>query len=151
MIYGELRELKFYKGISKNLDKAIECIESGAYKNGVPGKNVIDGDELFFNFEEADIRKEEDAFFEGHKKYIDIQLVIEGEELLGYSPRSNVVRTSPWDREKDFEVYEGSVDHYFLLNNDTFIILFPEEPHMPLLETEKKLKKVKKAVFKVKI
>ncbi len=30
MIYGELRELKFYKGISKNLDKAIECIESGA-------------------------------------------------------------------------------------------------------------------------
>lgn len=28
MIYGELRELKFYKGISENLDKAIECIES---------------------------------------------------------------------------------------------------------------------------
>lgn len=47
MIYGELRELKFYKGISKNLDKAIECIESGAYKTAPEGKNIIDGDNVF--------------------------------------------------------------------------------------------------------
>lgn len=149
MIYGELKELKFYKGISENLDKAIEYIEKGEYKNGVEGKNEIDGDKVFFNFQNADIRKEEEAFFEGHKKYIDIQLVIEGEELIGYTSRSNVVRTSSWDAEKDFEVYEGSIEHRFVLNEDTFIILFPEEPHMPLLESEKGFKKVKKAVFKV--
>ncbi len=151
MIYGELRELKFYKGISENLDKAIECIESGVYKNGVPGKNEIDGDNVFFNCQTVTTQPIEERFFEGHKKYIDIQIVIKGEEKLGYTSRSNVIRTSPWNRETDFEKYEGSVDHLFDLNEDTFIILFPEEPHMPLIHGENGPMEIKKAVFKVKI
>lgn len=150
MIYGELRELKFYKGISKNLDKAIECIESGAYKTAPEGKNIIDDDNVFFNCQTVKTQPVEERFFEGHKKYIDIQIVINGEEKIGYSTRSNVVRTTPWNRETDFEKYEGSVDHLFELNGDTFIILFPEEPHMPLIHGEKGPMEIKKAVFKIK-
>ena len=41
MIYGEIKDLNQYRGISKNLDKAIDYILSGEYKNGVPGKKVI--------------------------------------------------------------------------------------------------------------
>lgn len=150
MIYGELRELKFYKGISKNLDKAIECIESGAYKTAPEGKNIIDGDNVFFNCQNVKTQPVEERFFEGHKKYIDIQIVINGEEKIGYSTRSNVVRTTPWNRETDFEKYEGSVDHLFELNGDTFIILFPEEPHMPLIHGENGPMEIKKVVFKIK-
>ena len=51
MIYGELKDLKFYKGISERFDKAIDCILSGDYKKGTPGKNVIDGDDVYFNFD----------------------------------------------------------------------------------------------------
>lgn len=150
MIYGELRELKFYKGISKNLDKAIECIESGAYKTAPEGKNIIDGDNVFFNCQTVKTQPVEERFFEGHKKYIDIQIVINGEEKIGYSTRSNVVRTTTWNRETDFEKYEGSVDHLFELNGDTFIILFPEEPHMPLVHGENGPMEIKKVVFKIK-
>ncbi|MFR3298561.1 MAG: YhcH/YjgK/YiaL family protein [Fusobacterium sp.] len=150
MIYGELRELKFYKGISKNLDKAIECIESGAYKTAPEGKNIIDGDTVFFYCQTVKTQPVEERFFEGHKKYIDIQIVINGEEKIGYSTRSNVVRTTPWNRETDFEKYEGSVDHLFELNGDTFIILFPEEPHMPLVHGENGPMEIKKVVFKIK-
>ncbi|WP_300357043.1 YhcH/YjgK/YiaL family protein [Fusobacterium sp.] len=149
MIYGELKELKFYKGISENLDKAIECIESGAYKT-MNGKHEIDGDNVFFNCQTVTTQPIEERFFEGHKKYIDIQIVIEGEERIGYSTRSNVVRTTPWNKETDFEKYEGSVDHVFELNGDTFIILFPEEPHMPLIHGENGPKEIKKVVFKIK-
>ena len=48
MIYGEIKELKFYKGISENLDKAIDYILSRDIKKGTPGKNVIDGDIFIF-------------------------------------------------------------------------------------------------------
>ena len=89
-------------------------------------------------------------FFEGHRRYIDIQIVINGEEKIGYSTRSNVVQTTPWNRETDFEKYEGAVDHLFDLNGDTFIILFPEEPHMPLIHGENGPMEIKKAVFKIK-
>ena len=49
MIYGEIKDLGLYKGISKNLDRAIDYILLGEYKNGVVGKNVIDGDNVYFN------------------------------------------------------------------------------------------------------
>lgn len=150
MIYGELRELKFYKGISEGLDKAIECIEKGDYKKGTPGRNVIDGDNVFFNYDISKTEPIEQRFFEGHNKYIDIHIIIEGEERIGYSVRSNVVRTTPLDRVKDFEKYEGSVDHIFDMSEDTFIIVFPEEPHMPLIHGEKGPMEIKKAVFKIK-
>ena len=39
MIYGEIKDLNQYKGISKNLDKAIEYILSGEYKKGIPGES----------------------------------------------------------------------------------------------------------------
>lgn len=153
MIYGELRELKFYRGISETMDKVIDFIQSGKYKNGEPGKNFIegiDGEEAYFNVDLGVTQTEEERFFEGHKRYIDIHLIAEGEENIGYSSRSNVVRTTPWDRVRDFEGYEGSVDHVFLMNDDTFIIFFPEEPHMTLLQVDNEPKNIKKVIFKIK-
>lgn len=38
MIYGEIKDLNQYKGISENLDRAIEYIVNGKYKKGTPGK-----------------------------------------------------------------------------------------------------------------
>ena len=49
MIYGEIKELGFYKGISKALDTAIDCILSGAYKKGIFRNNEIDGDVVYSN------------------------------------------------------------------------------------------------------
>lgn len=69
MIYGEIKDLNQYKGISENLDRAIEYIVNGEYKKSTPGKNVIDGDNLYFNYPSCAMTKEiEDGFFEGHKK-----------------------------------------------------------------------------------
>ena len=150
MIYGEIRELKFYKGMSKYLDKAIEMIESGVYKEGDPGKNIIDGDNFYFNYETAKTENIDERFFEGHKNYIDIHIIISGKEKIGYSPRSNVVRTLPWDRAKDFEKYEGAVYHIFEMEEDKFIIFFPEEPHMPLIKSGENCEEITKAVFKIK-
>lgn len=151
MIYGEIRELKYYRGISKHLDMAIDMIEKGEYLKGKPGKNVIDGDDLYFNYETAVTEDIEERFFEGHKNYIDIHILISGKEKIGYSPRSDVVRTLPWDRVRDFEKYEGSVDHLFEMAEDRFIMFFKEEPHMPLVCGEEGAQTIVKAVFKIKI
>lgn len=149
MIFGQIDELKYYKGISKKLDKAIECILEGNYRNGVEGKNEIEGDEVFFNIQNIETKKLEDCFFESHKKYIDIHLVIEGEEGIGYSLKSELKEKTKYDEEKDFQVLEGENKHTFRMTKDTFIIFFPEEPHMPLMAL-KEPQKLKKAVFKIK-
>ena len=53
MIYGEIKELKFYKGISENLDKAIDYILSGEYKKGTPRNR----DNIYFNYPDKPITK----------------------------------------------------------------------------------------------
>nr|WP_307775962.1 YhcH/YjgK/YiaL family protein [uncultured Cetobacterium sp.] len=150
MIFGKIEELKFYKGISKGLDHAIEIIQLGAYKNGTLGKNEINGDEVFFNLQECETKILSECFFEGHKKYIDIHVVIEGEENIGYSLKDILKEKTEYNDESDFQVLEGIEEHRFKMDTENFIIFFPDEPHMPLIATDDKPSKLKKVVFKIK-
>lgn len=150
MIYGEIKELGFYKGISKALDKAIDHILNGEYKKGVNGKNEIDGDIVYFNQPaEPKTRDVSEGFLEGHKKYIDIHVVIDGEEKIGYLPNSKVTITKEYDEAGDCEIYSGEVETFFYLNKDRFLICFPGEPHMALIKGGEKPAKVRKVIFKV--
>lgn len=149
MIYGEIKDLNQYKGISANLDKAIEYILSGEYKKGTPGKNVIDGDTLYFNYPDCPMTKElEDGFFESHKQYIDIHVVISGEENLGYVPRPESTLTKEYDAEGDYELLDGEIKNMFHLTPERFVMFFPDEPHMALLKVGE-VKQITKVIFKV--
>lgn len=150
MIYGEIKELGFYKGISKALDTAIDCILSGEYKKGINGKNEIDGDVVYFNQPaEPKTKSVEEGVLEGHKKYIDIHVVIEGEERIGYVPNSKVKVTKEYDEAGDFEIYGGEVESFYYLNNERFLICFPGEPHMALIKAGSEPQTIKKVIFKV--
>lgn len=149
MIYGELKDLNQYRGISKNLDKAIDYILTGYYKNGVPGKNIVDGDNVYFNCPDHPMTKElEDGFFEGHKQYIDIHIVIEGEENLGFVPRSESKLTQEYDETGDYELFDGEIKNLFHLTPERFVMFFPNEPHMALLKVGE-VKQISKVIFKV--
>ena len=149
MIYGEIKDLNQYRGISANLDKAIDYILKGEYKKGTPGKNVIDGDTLYFNYPQCAMTKElKDGFLEGHKQYIDIHVVIDGEENLGFVPRPEVVIKQEYDEAGDYELYEGEIKNIFHLTPERFIMFFPEEPHADLLKVGE-VKQITKVIFKV--
>lgn len=149
MIYGEIKDLNQYKGISENLDKAIEYILSGEYKKGTPGKNVIDGDNLYFNYPSCAKTKElEDGFFESHKQYIDIHVVISGEENLGFVPRPEATLTKEYDSEGDYELLDGEIKNMIHLTPERFVMFFPDEPHMALLKVGE-VKEITKVIFKV--
>lgn len=149
MIFGTIDELKNYRGISSLLDRAIETIESGEYLKGEVGKNSIVGDDLFFNIQEIDTRNLEDCFFEIHKKYTDIHLLIDGEEEIGYSLAEDLSAGKAYDESSDFGTLEGSPKQIFEMKPNRFIIFFPEEPHMPLM-AQNGPSKIKKAIFKIK-
>lgn len=150
MIFGKINELKFYEGINSDLDRAIEIIQNGSYKDGNEGKNEINGENLFFNLQNCQTKVLSDCFFEGHKKYIDIHVVIDGEENIGYSPKESLKEKTEYELESDFQVLEGEEEYRFKMDKDNFIIFFPDEPHMPLIATNEVPKSLKKVVFKIK-
>nr|WP_241635061.1 YhcH/YjgK/YiaL family protein [Fusobacterium gastrosuis] len=151
MIYGEIKDIQIYKGLSKKLDRAIDFIFSGDYKKAKIGKNEIDGNTIYFNCPEKPMTKDKNGLeLEYHKKYIDIHIVLEGEESIGYAPFNDCIETKKFDVENDYALMKGEIKTEFYLNPEKFLVIFPYEPHIALLKV-KETKEIKKVIFKVEI
>lgn len=148
MIFGNIKNLHIYKGISKKLDKAIDFILKNKFIFSPVGKNIID-DEIFYNIQECKTKKVKDSYFEIHKKYIDIHIVIEGEEKIAFSSNENLNPIDKFDYINDCQFLKGNYSDIFNMNTKNFLIIFPEEAHMPLI-TFNSSNLLKKAVFKIK-
>ena len=88
MIIDYLENLRSYSGISSNMDKAIEFILNTDLEKLQVGRNEVCGDDIFANVMEAQPRTKEEAPIEIHRKYIDIQIPLTGDEVMGYTPKA---------------------------------------------------------------
>jgi len=111
----------------------------------------IDGDNLYAPVSEYLTKNEEDARYEAHQKYIDIQYVESGKELIGIAPlsqRKDVLE--PYDGTKDIEFLTVTGGENRLAAPDRFFIFFPEDAHRPGLKDGEN-SPVRKIVVKVKV
>ena len=114
------------------------------------GKHIIDGDNLFINVVTYETKPAEQSVFEAHKKYIDIQLVLEGEEIIGFDAPEALTVTKPYSDEADCMLYAlGNTYDPIKFSKGKITIIFPEEPHAPGIAIDNNPSKVKKAIFKV--
>lgn len=151
MIKDNLEYAETYYGISDNLKNGFEWLKSQDLENLEPRKYIIDGKILYANLQEYKTKK--DAKYEAHKKYIDIQYMIKGEERVGVNDIKNCKTAIPYDKEADIEFLDcEKKDEYLILNRGEFLILFPNDAHKPSINPENKPNNiVKKIVVKVAI
>ena len=82
----------------------------------------------------------EDAKFEAHKKFIDVQLILSGREIIGVMPTERMRLgkcIGEYNPEKDVENYRecGEYEAHVLEAGD-FLILYPEDGHMPGVQAD---------------
>lgn len=114
-------------------------------------RHDIDGDNLFVNVNEYNTKNEQDAKFEAHRKYIDIQYVVKGEELIGVAPlasRDSVLKG--YDDKNDVELLKVDKKMFYQASPENFFIFFPEDAHMPGLKVDA-IAPVRKVVVKLRI
>lgn len=149
MIKDRLENAQTYYPISKLLQKGFEWLESQDLANIEPKKYVIDGDAVWANVQEYETK--DDAKYETHRKYIDIQYMIRGQEFVGVSDKSNCITCEKYDAETDLEFLDIKTgEEYQVLNEGEFLVFFPNDAHKPSINPNEKLK-VKKVVVKVAI
>lgn len=111
----------------------------------------IDGDNLFATVSEYQSKNEESAKFEAHRKYIDIQYVISGKEIINLAPISTLKEVlTPYDAAKDIEFITVSKVVNYKANPSNFFIFFPDDAHRPGLKDGSN-SPVRKVVIKVKV
>jgi len=104
---------------------------------------------IYASVDTYETKLESEKLIECHRKYIDIQMVLGGEERVGVCHNRQCTLVQEYDPEKDVEFLKGN-PHFLPLTNNVFIILFPHDAHMPGLRTdEARADTVKKIVFKI--
>lgn len=145
MIFDEIKNIKKYNVPAEavefvlNLTPEIEC-----------GKYIL-SDNVYASVNEYSTKNHEDCFFEAHKKYIDIQLLLKGEERLDFTFADGYKVKEEYNADKDIVFfYDDERDVYSLkLVSGVFAVLYPHEAHKPQMNY-KENKPVKKVVVKIK-
>ncbi len=70
---------------------------------------------------------------ESHEKFIDVQFVVEGEEILGWCPLSPDLKIlQPYDEKNDVTFYEDLFpESSMILAARSYAVLFPLDVHRP--------------------
>jgi YhcH/YjgK/YiaL family protein len=148
MVIDKIENYRLYSKLTKRLAKGFEFITETDLATIECGKHQIDNDDVFAIVQEYDTKEEQDCVLEGHHKYIDIQYVIRGVELMGFTPLTNQVVVEE-NLEKDYTFYNGETS-MLRVEQGMFTLFFPEDLHRPCVKAGP-ISKVKKVVVKVKI
>jgi len=120
--------------------------------NSLPdGRTDIDGDNLYVMIQRPELKQAAEALPEAHDRYIDFQLVLKGEELMGYAKRSELGDPVKSDAAHDIFFYRQPEDMPLLpVREGMFAVFYPGDAHAPCIRTDACGASVK-AVFKIKV
>ncbi|TNI15345.1 YhcH/YjgK/YiaL family protein [Aeromonas veronii] len=148
MITGSLNTLQRTPLLAPLARIMAEVVKSVAHWGDAPlGKTEIDGLNLFCLVSEDLTEPAADRCGEFHQQYLDIQLLLRGEEWIGVGPH-DYVSDGADHPHPDLWFVDDEQTSYLALQPGDFAIFWPGELHRPLC-TINQPAKVKKLVVKV--
>ncbi|MGV8095497.1 MAG: YhcH/YjgK/YiaL family protein [Mangrovibacterium sp.] len=141
---------QFYKQYHKRPDlwnAAFEYLKKDLTTVKV-GKYALKGDETVAVISEYQTKKIEEAKWESHRKFIDLQYIISGEEKMGVLPLKKAILSSDYQEDKDVIFFGEQDGEYYVANPDIFFLFFPDDVHRPCIHTGDS-RPVKKLVVKI--
>jgi biofilm protein TabA len=146
MILSALSQSSRYATLHPLFQRAFDYIRDTDLMALAPGRHTILGEDLFVIAEQAQGKSKEQAQLEAHRKYIDIQLVLEGDEQMGWKPLADCLNPlSDYSTDKDIQFFRDAPASWIAVPPDHFCIFFPEDAHAPLVSNGL----VHKIIFKI--
>jgi YhcH/YjgK/YiaL family protein len=152
MICVDLNSYCPFPGESGNIKKAMDWLLKQNLNELVKGRYSVEGDKVFALVSEYKAKEIKDCQYEFHKKYIDIQVLIDGHEIIYVTPATNVNVLVEYDKNKDIaygDVAEGAKIDTVIMGTGHAVILYPEDAHLPCVRINGYDSIVKKIVVKV--
>lgn len=146
MIFDTLKNIDNYKGLG-GVYTALKFLAETDFSKTDLGRYELDGDNIFYMVQSY-ASDPDKTVSEAHRKYIDIQCMLEGEEIIGIadiSAEKTLVEAKP---ENDVWFYDCKTEP-LTLKAGSFMVLYPNDLHCPGVATNGKAGKCHKVVFKV--
>jgi YhcH/YjgK/YiaL family protein len=149
MIIDRISHAGNYAGLGDRIKAGLDWLASTDLPAMEPGRYELDGSNLYVLIQANETKTRDSGKWEAHRRYIDIQYLFAGHEQIGYAPVETLRPEGSFDEDRDFQLLQGTGD-YLTLETGTFMILYPQDAHMPGLAISQP-QLARKAVVKVRI
>lgn len=151
MIFDKIGNAGLYKGLGENFAKAFSYLEKLDLDSLEPGKSyVVEGTEMSGKVSRIECKAPDNDYYEAHRKFADIQLVVGGTEYMGCQNIGKLEQRAEYDEKGDIAWYRGEGAMLKFEKGD-FAVFFPEDAHMPCRNDGKTPCESLKLVIKVKL
>ncbi|OQW96333.1 MAG: hypothetical protein BWK77_05230 [Verrucomicrobia bacterium A1] len=132
MILDALSNAAMHTGFAE----AFDFLRRAGLENLPPGRHEVRGAQLYASIGRDEGRGRDGARLETHRKYVDIQYVVSGEEVIGWSDLASCRASGlGYDEGRDIEFHTGAPRIWFPVPPGLFAVFFPEDAHAPLAGT----------------
>ena len=149
MVHDHIKYASEYFNLSQGIRAALEYLATADLAALEPGRHDVQGDDVFALVSDYQTRTPAEAFWEAHRRHVDVQFVHSGVERIAYGDLA-LFHSAPYDAERDLIVATGESRQYVEVGPGGFAILFPHDVHMPGLTGERQ-EAVRKVVVKVRL
>lgn len=147
MILARNKDAAAYRGIHPRLDRALDLLTDEFLATVGTETQKLDGDALYVTRFDYDTVPFEETFFEAHKKYLDIHVMVKGCERVDIA---NPEGLTLGENKGDFYGYHGDAEQSVLLRPGDFLVVFPGDAHRLKIAVDKP-EPVSKVVFKIQV
>ena len=151
MILDTIDNTRLYLGLHAGFAKAFEILKDKTLAQKEDGKYLVDGEKIYYTIQRYTTKPLNEGKLEAHRKYIDIQFLLEGQELLGYAPLKGLTTAEEYNPQKDIAFFNTPKEITKVkLEPGLFCILFPDDAHLPCLQLAGPTE-VRKVVIKIRL
>jgi biofilm protein TabA len=148
MILDNVRNINRYATLPALLKRGLRLL--GRFNKDAPTGTIFYKEGIKAIVSNYKTKLKDDGVFESHRKYIDIQFLLEGKEMIRWSSLEGLSVCSRYSPGKDITLYNSSQKtSSIIMDKGIFAIFFPEDAHNPGLSLDLRGSKVKKVVIKV--
>ena len=149
MVYGNKENLFNEDLFDKKILECFKYAKEHDLSIYEQGKHEIDGEKLFVNIAEYKTTETQDRFWEAHRYYLDLHLMLSGREQIDIA-LTHRMKAGEFVADDDFLPLEGEKSASVILGPGDFLICYPDDAHRTAVKIQES-EKIKKAIFKIKI
>lgn len=151
MILDKIENWNYYFGADSKLYNDMRFILEDFTSDLQDGRYNIKGDDIYAMVQSYRTDAPENKKLESHKRYIDIQYIVSGTEVIGWLPTEGLKVMTPYSEENDVIFYHSAeCMSQLILTSDMFAVFYPSDAHRPGCFLDKP-EQVRKIIVKVKI
>ena len=150
MIYDKIENLSVYFDENSKFAKVEPTLREFLKSPFDSGKIEIDGDNMWCNVSRYGVADNTPIKYESHREYADVQIMVDGEENIGWASFNECNITEDFKEGSDIAFMNAPNGQLFALRKGYFLVFFPEDAHAPCRKSENS-DFAHKLVFKVKL